>query len=157
MKTKFILILAIMFAFNCKNEKKNETNDVDFEKVTKDDKAEAAKAVFNDDLNQIDYGQVELIDFTKTNGIERNYLGMNYYEIEFEANLKAVSSIDFYKHKSYVWRKLLTDYDINDLKKNKQLTLSTADKVKFPAGEIFKVNGSIFLEKTDNGWRKMKQ
>ena len=109
------------------------------------DQTAGAKKEFKKEIAKVNFGELELLDFKQT-GIttKKHRSGLKIHMVQFEAQLKAVTDINFFEKKISKWKGFFPDYDINDVLKNRQINIKTnTHLVKFNAGETFKVTGLI--------------
>lgn len=89
--------------------------------------------------------------FTKTNGIEREYMGRNIYTMEYTAELRVdqkcwhLRSIKFLEGFHYM----------DDFADYQNVYYSGSSKTIFNEGAIISFNGKIDFEKTEQGWREI--
>lgn len=104
-----------------------------------------AKKEFKKEIAKVNFGKLELLEFKQTSiTTKKHRSGLKIHMVEFEAQLKAVTDINFFEKKIAKWKGFFPDYDINDVLKNRQINIKTnTHLVKFNAGETFKVTGVI--------------
>jgi len=115
-----------------------------------------AKEIFEKNVLNDGKGCLEVISFKKTNGIEQNIMGMNLYEIDYNATIKVVEECYLtppdWKGISAVsvaqWAK--EDHRIFGVQMKPMWGAQTA------VGVTRDISGQMYFQKSENGWIEAK-
>lgn len=117
---------------------------------SKDERPEIVRDYINKKVNQESEYSIELMNFNKTNGISKELMGQELYELEFTATVEMLrdiwkrgNPIEGYWNNFYVFLEEPSGWD-----------RFTAGSVRhLIQGQQLILNGTINLENTENGWR----
>lgn len=111
-----------------------------------DNRTSAAKEYIEPLITTASNGQVRLISFEKLNGVEQNAGGMNFYTLEYRMVVET-SAQDWLS---------LKDMSVKERKpydNGSTLAYFEGSVVECVPGRKIEIEGEVFMEKTDNGWR----
>lgn len=97
-------------------------------------------------------GNIELVIFQKSNGIEQDVFGQKLYDMEFFATVEILKDGHTNDYKGKFSFKF---YDQPDARPSFQQILMPRSEAK--KGQRFELKGTLRYEKTEKGWRIAKQ
>ena len=163
MKTisKMTLALGISLLIGCKDHGTITTQlDPVSESIDIDERTVAAEQVFREQLSAFRYADLELSSFEKTDGYSQDYMGLEYYQLEFRAIVRSEEEVDFYHRYDGSIRKI-SNHTV-EFPKDADLVYPERARdpwfkgrsMLFGPGAPITVTGTITLQRTENGWRR---
>lgn len=132
---KILKFVSIVFILSSCNELPTEA-----------DAREKLESLINDESK----GQIELIEFTKTNGQENEIMGQKMYKLIYKAKVKFKSSVWIYTNKTPVgdfFPSYKTYNDQPEIIPSLSMVISKSNK-----NQIVPINGTFTYFETENGW-----
>ncbi len=121
-----------------------------------DDKVNVAREIMAKKVSGQSKGKLELVEFSKTNGIEREYMGAKYYELNYNMTITVKSPgyicIDHIMNEKPFKRGYDSEY--NFYVKDTKGKCFGENELSLSPGQMFNISSQITLEKAENGWRE---